>query len=144
MSSKHSKKRSEKEKSINSLSSFSKKDGKEKNNKAISEQAYTNTLDNLKNLMELGKDLKGTFLPEYKDFLEKYQKENEKLNDLYENEDKVNNVGDKNCKLNDDIFEQQAIKILSDAYHLKEKINTHVRDEEDAEKLKEINIQIKI
>jgi hypothetical protein len=121
MSAKNSRKISAKEKSNNALSSLSDKSEKEKYRKPLSGQTYDNALNNLQNLLELEKDLKNKpCYNEYNRFLDQFKGENTKILELYENEDKVNNADDNKLKLNDDIFEQRVIKILSDTYKLKE------------------------
>ena len=83
---------------------------------SISEKIHQNSIDNIKNVLQLSNDLKN------KEDFNKFLKENQIINEIYENEEKMNDTIKGNCtwKLNNDIFEEEAIKILSDFYELTE------------------------
>ena len=93
-------------------------------NKSSIASSFRYTIENSKKLKELGEliELKSD-LEELKNPLIKFEEENKILNELYENEDKMTNEINQeknNYQLNDLLFEENAIKILTDVFELKE------------------------
>ena len=97
---------------------------KASSNKSSIASSFLNTIENSKKIKELGKliELKSD-LEELKNPLIKFEEENKILNELYENEDKMTNEINQeknNYQLNDLLFEENTIKILTDVFELKE------------------------
>ena len=93
-------------------------------NKSNISDEFRDTIENAKNLRALQEllELKSN-LKELKKSLIIFNEENRVLNEIYENEDKmINEINQKSndYQLNDFIFEENAIKIFSDVYELKE------------------------
>ena len=88
---------------------------------------YINSSDNLNKLENLKKDLRGEnkYLLKYLSILDNLKEEKTQLNNCYQNGELMNEnllQKDKYIKLNDVVFEIQAVKIFSEVYNLKEKI----------------------
>ena len=83
---------------------------------SLSDNIYQNSTENINNILELSEKLKN------KKEINKFINENKKIKEIYENEEKMNEVinDEFTWKLNNDLFEEQTIKILSDVYELKE------------------------
>ena len=83
---------------------------------SLSEKIHQNSRENIKNVLELADKLKK------KEGFNKYISENKKIKEIYQSEDKMNEAinGESTWKLNNDLFEERAMKILSDVYGLKE------------------------
>ena len=91
--------------------------------KSIPDAIYQNSLENLKNIIELKKNLeKGDYNQDLKTALLAFQKKKEELSELYENEENMKKMlqEDSDLNLNNDLFEERTLKILSDVYGLKE------------------------
>ena len=90
----------------------------EEKSSSLSDNIYQNSTENIKNILELSEKLKN------KEEFNKFINENKKIKEIYESEEKMNEVINGECestwKLNNDLFEEQTIKILSDVYELKE------------------------
>ena len=90
---------------------------------SIPDKVYQNSIENLNNMSELRKNLKnGDYCEDFKKGLLVFQEENEEISELYANEKNINRIiqEDSEWKLNNDLFEERALKILSDVYGLKE------------------------
>ena len=97
---------------------------KASSNKSSIASSFLNTIENSKKIKELGKliELKSD-LEELKNPLIKFEEENKIVNEFHENEDKMTNEINQeknNYQLNDLLFEENAIKILTDVFELKE------------------------
>ena len=91
--------------------------------KSIPDAVYQNSLENLKSIIELKKNLeKGDYNQDLKTALLAFQKKKEELSELYENEENMKKMlqEDNDLNLNNDLFEERTLKILSDVYGLKE------------------------
>ena len=91
--------------------------------KSIPDAVYQNSLENLKSIIELKKNLeKGDYNQDLKTALLAFQKKKEELSELYENEENMKKMlqEDSDLNLNNDLFEERTLKILSDVYGLKE------------------------
>jgi len=106
----------------------SEKDNKSKNmsiGNSIPDIVYKNSVQNLKDMIELKKNLEEGEYTNTNDLqknLTEFQNKNEEISKLYGDEENVKNLieQDGNWKLNNDLFEERALKILSDVYGLKE------------------------
>ena len=104
----------------------SKKDNKSKNmskGKSISDIVCKNSAQNLNNMIELKNNLKkNNYANDLQNNISEFQKKNEEISKLYADEKNVKNLIDKgdNWKLNNDLFEERTLEILSDVYELKD------------------------
>lgn len=118
MSSNEAKPKNQKISSKNSVSdiSISELNSEKEKSISISEKIYLNTKINIENVIALSNGLKN------KEGFNKFIDENQKINKIYENEENITTELKNNCawKLNNDLFEERAIKILSDFYELTE------------------------
>lgn len=89
---------------------------KEEKSVSFSEKIHKNSRENIKNVLELADKLKD------KEGVNKFINENKKIKEIYQSEEKMNEIlnGESTWKLNNDLFEERTIKILSDVYGLKE------------------------
>ena len=91
--------------------------------KSIPDKIYENSTQNLKNMIELKKNLeKGNYAHDLQKDIAEFEKKNEEISKLYGDEENVKKSirKDDNWKLNNDLFEERTLKILSDVYELKE------------------------
>ena len=88
----------------------------EEKSSSLSDNIYQNSTENINNILELSEKLKN------KEEFNKFINENKKIKEIYESEEKMNEVinDEFTWKLNNDLFKEQTIKILSDVYELKE------------------------
>lgn len=134
-SSKKSKKNKENASSKDSSSNKS-----NKNFKWISEEAYNNSKNNFKNVSKLMKDLKSRINnTEISKAFEKFEKEENVIQNNYINEDEIKNVDIDKWKLNNNLFKYKVIKIISDVHDLKE-YNSYPYFDIDYSKTKKTNI----
>ena len=79
---------------------------------SLSDNIYQNSTENINNILELSEKLKN------KEEFNKFVNENKKIKEIYESEEKMNEVinDEFTWKLNNDLFKEQTIKILSDFY----------------------------
>ena len=104
----------------------SKKDNKSKNmskGKSISDIVCKNSAQNLNNMIELKNNLKkNNYANDLQNNISEFEKKNEEISKLYADEKNVKNLIDKgdNWKLNNDLFEERTLEILSDVYELKD------------------------
>jgi hypothetical protein len=109
--------------SQNSINEESNKTKSLSKGKSIPDKVYQNSIENLKNMSELKQNLKkGDYCEDFKKGLLEFQEENEEISELYANEEKMDRIiqEESDWKLNNDLFEERALEILSDVYELKE------------------------
>ena len=117
---------SNKDDKIGSKANSEKKSKKQNSRSVHSFKLNNNSKENREYLLKLENDLKNRDdIDKFKLDLNMVNEENQNILQLYENEDKITQeLKEKNnCyKLDDDLFEERAIRILSDFYGLKEYI----------------------
>ena len=88
----------------------------EEKSASLSEKIHKNSRENETKVRELADKLKN------KEGFNKFINENKKIKEIYQSEEKMNEAinGESTWKLNNSLFEEQTIKILSDVYELKE------------------------
>ena len=113
---------SEKYKYQNPLSSQTLSINSNKTNSTHLSEIYKNTLNNIEDLITISNLKKGNCFKIFNDFYCKLNEENKELLELYTNEEKMKEVIDKDntWKINDDLFEDLTLNILSDYYNLNE------------------------